>query len=141
ADRLLATVLKNPNHYTPLIATLRPLRQPLIAALAHTFRDPRKPQSERLLATSILADYASDQPKVLADLLMDAAPEQFAVLFPSVQAHAAQAMATLETELTTTTPPEANTERTARAAVALMRLGRAESVWPLLRHSPDPSVR
>ena len=29
-------------------------------------------------------------------------------------------------------------ERQARAAVALVRLGRAESVWPLLRHSGDP---
>ncbi len=32
-------------------------------------------------------------------------------------------------------------ERQARAAVALVRLGRAESVWPLLRHSPDPRLR
>jgi serine/threonine protein kinase/formylglycine-generating enzyme required for sulfatase activity len=161
ADCLLATVLKNPSHYPPLIATLRPARQPLIAALADTFRDPRRSQSERLLATSILADYASDQPRVLADLLMDAAPEQFAALFPSVQAHAAQAVATLETELTTnptptpiptptptsTTTAEADPEterpaqRKARAAVALMRLGRAEDVWPLLRHTSNPSVR
>jgi formylglycine-generating enzyme required for sulfatase activity len=32
-------------------------------------------------------------------------------------------------------------ERQARAAVALVRLGRAERVWPLLRHSPDPRLR
>jgi hypothetical protein len=32
-------------------------------------------------------------------------------------------------------------ERQARAAVALVRLDRAESVWPLLRHSPDPRLR
>ena len=32
-------------------------------------------------------------------------------------------------------------QRQARAAVALVRLGKAESVWPLLRHSADPSVR
>ena len=31
--------------------------------------------------------------------------------------------------------------RQANAAVALVRLGRAEKAWPLLRHSPDPSVR
>jgi serine/threonine protein kinase/formylglycine-generating enzyme required for sulfatase activity/tetratricopeptide (TPR) repeat protein len=31
--------------------------------------------------------------------------------------------------------------RQARAAVALVRLGKAESVWPLLRHSPDPRLR
>jgi formylglycine-generating enzyme required for sulfatase activity len=32
-------------------------------------------------------------------------------------------------------------ERQARAAVALVRLGRAEAVWPLLRHSVDPRLR
>jgi hypothetical protein len=32
-------------------------------------------------------------------------------------------------------------KRQAAAAIALLRLGRADSVWPLLRHSPDPRVR
>ena len=32
-------------------------------------------------------------------------------------------------------------ERQARAAVALVRLGRASEVWPLLRHSADPRLR
>jgi formylglycine-generating enzyme required for sulfatase activity len=32
-------------------------------------------------------------------------------------------------------------KRRARAAVALVRMERAEEVWRLLRHSPDPSVR
>ena len=32
-------------------------------------------------------------------------------------------------------------ERQARAAVALIRMGKAEEVWPLLRHSADPRLR
>ena len=32
-------------------------------------------------------------------------------------------------------------ERQARAAIALVRLGKAEEVWPLLRHSADPRLR
>jgi formylglycine-generating enzyme required for sulfatase activity len=32
-------------------------------------------------------------------------------------------------------------ERQARAAVALARMGKAEEVWSLLRHSPDPRLR
>jgi formylglycine-generating enzyme required for sulfatase activity len=32
-------------------------------------------------------------------------------------------------------------QRQARAAVAMLRLGQAEDVWRLLRHTPDPSVR
>jgi len=31
-------------------------------------------------------------------------------------------------------------ERQARAAIALIRMGKAEEVWPLLRHSADPRV-
>ena len=34
------------------------------------------------LATNILADYAADNPQVLADLLMDADEKQFAVIYP-----------------------------------------------------------
>ena len=32
-------------------------------------------------------------------------------------------------------------ERQARAAIALVRLGKTEEVWPLLRHGPDPRLR
>src|SRR5262249_52845046 len=32
-------------------------------------------------------------------------------------------------------------ERQARAAVALVRMGKADEVWALLRHSPDPRLR
>jgi formylglycine-generating enzyme required for sulfatase activity len=36
---------------------------------------------------------------------------------------------------------DARAERRARAAAALIRLGHAEEVWPLLRHSADPRLR
>ena len=36
---------------------------------------------------------------------------------------------------------DALAKRKTSAAVDLMRLGRADLVWPLLRHSPDPSLR
>jgi formylglycine-generating enzyme required for sulfatase activity len=36
---------------------------------------------------------------------------------------------------------DALAKRQAQAAVALVQLGQAESVWPLLRHSPNPSRR
>ncbi len=32
-------------------------------------------------------------------------------------------------------------KRQTQAAISLLRLGKAELVWPLLRHSPDPSLR
>ena len=44
---------------------LRPVRGKLLASLAADFRDPKRPQTERSLATDILADYAADRPDVL----------------------------------------------------------------------------
>ncbi len=147
ADQLLASILKNPSNYPPLIETLRPVRGRLLAPLSRTFRDGNL-ESERSLATSILSDYAADRSEVLADLLMDATPPQFGTLFPKVQAVATQAVTALETELVRKLISEAKEEdrdklaqRQARAAVALVRLGRTEKVWPLLCHSADPRLR
>ena len=64
---------------------LRPVRQSLLPGLQAVFRDRERDDSERSLATSILADYAADQPRVLADLLMDADEKQFAVIFPKLK--------------------------------------------------------
>ena len=148
ADRLLGSVLKNPSHYPNLIETLRPVRDRLVAPLSQTFRDRAKLESVRSLATSILSDYAADRPDVLTDLLMDAAPPQFAILFPKAQAVAVQALPVLESEMVRKPKPEATeddkdelAQRQARAAVALVQLGRSEKVWPLLRHSSDPRLR
>jgi formylglycine-generating enzyme required for sulfatase activity len=145
ADRLLATILKDASDYSTLIATLRPVGPRLILPLSQTFRDAGKPETERSLASGILADYARDRPEVLADLLMDAAPPSFAILFPRVQAQASGAVAILRAELSKTANTDADQEklypRQARAAVALVQLGQADSAWPLLRHSPNPSVR
>ena len=127
---------------------LRPIRDRLLAPLSTIFRDKNKPESERTLATNILADYASNQPNVLADLLMDSGESPFAVLFDKLKAHQEPALTLLETELARKPEPEATADaqdnlarRKARAAVALLRLEQGEKVWDLLRHSPDPSVR
>jgi formylglycine-generating enzyme required for sulfatase activity len=147
AERLLASLLENPSRYSPLLDALRPVRERLLTPLAMIFRDSKKPDSERFLATSMLGDYAADRPETLAELLMDSDPRQFAVLFPRVQVRE-QAWSFLESELARKTPPEATDEekdklaqRQANAAVALVRLDRADQVWPLLRHGPDPSLR
>ena len=43
------------------------------------------PRSERTLATDILTDYASDDPNLIANLLMDADPKAYAAFFPIAQ--------------------------------------------------------
>ncbi len=48
--------------------SLRPVRGQLQAPLAAIYRDAKRRETDRSLATDILADYAADQPQVLADL-------------------------------------------------------------------------
>ena len=56
----------------------------LTAPLATIFRD-KTSRAERSLATNILTDYASDDPNLIADLLMDADPKAYAAFFPIAQ--------------------------------------------------------
>jgi serine/threonine protein kinase/formylglycine-generating enzyme required for sulfatase activity len=129
----------------------RPVKQRLLPALSDIFRDRRPDRSaERTLATNLLADYAADQPQVLADLLMDTDEKQFAVLFPRLQAGGDRGLPVLQQEVDKKLPAglpssdekrEKLAKRQANAAVALLRMNRPERVWPLLRHSPDPRVR
>ena len=122
------------------------------APLAAIFRDKSRPETEHTLATNILADYASDDPDLIADLLMDADPKAYAAFFPIAQRQEAKTLPLFQAEIDKkATIPESDkdsetvkdrlAERQARAAVALLRMGKAEEVMPLLRHSADPRLR
>jgi len=143
-----ALVAANPLLLRDWVDALRPVKNQLILPLSTIFHDKASPDEDRAIAANLLADYAKDQPKVLSELLVDADPKMFAVLFPVVQSQASYAIPFLETELSR--PIELNSAEVAkdlvaghqaRAAVALMRLGQPARIWPLLRHSADPRLR
>jgi formylglycine-generating enzyme required for sulfatase activity len=128
------------------IELLRPVRDKLLAAIANVFRDRQRRETERSLATHILAEYAADKPTVLADLLMDSEKEQFAVLYSRLQVHGDCGLAILQAEVAKAAPlahdaKERQGKRQANAAVALLRMNQPEKVWPLLKHRSDPRVR
>jgi eukaryotic-like serine/threonine-protein kinase len=136
----------------PWLEALRPVRGKLTAPLAAIFRDQGRSETARSLATDILAVYASDEPGVLAELLMVADPKAYGTLFPVAERQAAKAVPVFQAELarrplTGDSKPGSEqrqdelAERQARAAIALVRLGHADEVWPLLRHSADPRLR
>ncbi len=149
-----ALVKVNPIFIRGWLDVLRPTRGELTAPLATIFRDKKHSETERSLAMNILADYASDQPTLLADLLMDAEGNHFAVLSDKLKTHRDIAVRLLEDELAKPSPEATGVddqdverkkdvlaERQARAAVALIWLDKAEEVWPLMRHSADPRLR
>jgi formylglycine-generating enzyme required for sulfatase activity len=123
------------------------VRDPLVVPLSEVFRNTERAGGDRSWATNFLAEYAA--PEWLADLLLDADARQFPILWSKAKDQREQVVATCEETLGTALEKqqtEADKERLARrqanAGVALLRLGQAEKVWPLLRYRPpDPRVR
>ncbi len=144
-------VQENPVYLSHWSESFRIVKSRLLPRFGEIFRDLLPEHAaERSLATNILADYAADDVKSLADLLMDADEKQFAVLFPKFQARAEQGLPILVAEIAKTIPEELPSshvrretlaKRQANAAVMLLRLGQPAKVWPLLKHSPDPRLR
>jgi formylglycine-generating enzyme required for sulfatase activity len=127
---------------------LRPAKAQLIEPLALIYRDTKQKEQSRSFATETLADYVADRPDELFNLLADAEEFQFPAMFDKLAGHKGKAVALAHEELARK-PAEKATEdqmellakRRANAAVALLKLGTPENVWPLLKASPDPRVR
>jgi serine/threonine protein kinase/formylglycine-generating enzyme required for sulfatase activity/tetratricopeptide (TPR) repeat protein len=94
-----ALVRINPILLGGWIEGLRPVRAKLKGALAAIFRDRQRPEGERAIATTILADYASDDGAFLADLLMDADPKAFAAIYPVAELRRKSALPVLQGEI------------------------------------------
>jgi formylglycine-generating enzyme required for sulfatase activity len=143
ADQLLES---NPLHLGTWAQALRPVRAALLKPLGKAFRGPQP--GKRLVAATVLADYIADQPDLLAELLMDADPQQYATLLPELWAHRTRLVARMGEELERAPPAEASeaqrealARQQANAAVTLLKCGQSERIWPLLRHTPDPGRR
>jgi formylglycine-generating enzyme required for sulfatase activity len=124
----------------------------LTAPLAAIFRDRSRPASIHTVATDILADYAGDDPDLIADLLMDADPESYGAFFGIALKQQSRTLTLLKAEIArkegatdsgndSETVKDRLARRQARAAVALLRMGKASEIMPLLCHSPDPRLR
>jgi len=150
-----AIVQVNAIDLRPWLEALRPVRGKLTASLAAVFREKPRSPIEHSQATNILTDYAGDEPGLIAGLLMDSDNKAYASFFPIAAGHAARTLQLFEEELAkkpafsgSDSPPviseEAKdqlAERQARAAVALVRMGKIDEVLPKLAHSPDPRLR
>ncbi len=142
-----AMVTVNAVHLGFWLSALRPVRDRLMVPLAALYRDRERSETERNLASNLLEDYATDQPQVLTDLLMDSGEDHFVRWFGKLAGHNEIAVPLLEQELDKSLPDateiekDSLAERQARAAIALVRLGHANEVWPKLQHRPDPRLR
>ncbi len=96
AQRLVSV---NPVFLGSWLDALRPVRRKLTSPLAAIFRDKSVPETEHTMATSILADYASDDPDRLGQLLMIADKKAYLNLFPIAETRAEQILPLFHAEL------------------------------------------
>jgi formylglycine-generating enzyme required for sulfatase activity len=123
---------------------LEPAGPALVGPLGEVFRGHKLPERRRE-ATTVLAVYVADDPRTVADLALEANPEQVGVLLPLLDRHREQVIPLLERELGVSPATErervAHSARKASAAALLLHLGQEGPVWPLLRHTLTPDVR
>ena len=78
---------------------LRPVQQWLIPPLVVVFRNAGSTDTQRTVAVSILADYGKHDFGLLTSLLVDAKPQQFAILIPALKQGSEESIALLRQEL------------------------------------------
>ena len=149
AGELIGAAASNPHEYAILVDALRPVREALLPPLVRDVRGDGAPEAERLIATSILGEYATDDPVLLTELALELQGEQYARLLPHLKRHPLKATELLSPMLEAVSPASASeaemdalASRQANAAVTLLHLGRqAEGIWPLLKPSADMRLR
>ena len=136
--------------------------------LTNIYRDKGRPDVEHTVATSVLAHYAADKPRLLVSLLLEAEPKSFSILFPVMEANRSDVYPGLLEAVAPApaaarpNPPRSDrvsaddatrsaeeveaaqdrqAARAARAAVALVRLGDRGKVRHLLEYGPDSRRR
>jgi len=145
----------NPLHLGLFTRALYPVRNSLIGPLADVFNG-RKNSDKRNVAASILAEYAADQTDTLVELIKHSDVDQFKRIFPllKLDPHRDRAIEVMSQELAKRSPQRemnggsdkesvnnSSAKEQAQTAVVLLQLGRSDLVWPLLRHTADPSLR
>jgi serine/threonine protein kinase/formylglycine-generating enzyme required for sulfatase activity len=144
AEELLKT---NPLHLATWTQLLESLHQQLCDPLSDCFRDRSKSPEARRRAATLLASFAADQPRRLADLILWSDVTNFETLmmpmrrFPQESTDAMHDVLRKKPESETRVERQLRQEQQANAAIVLMKLGSPEAVWPLLKHSKDPSLR
>ena len=83
ANEMVKAIVADPNHYTAIVDTLKPVRRHLVKPLSEAFQDPN--QLRHVLYSAILAEYATDQPEVLAEMVVGARePDAFGKVVDSL---------------------------------------------------------
>lgn len=134
-------------HLALWMSALSPIGTNLVSPLSKIYRNTELQDVRRARAAEILAEYAADQPALLRELVLDADPIQFEMIYPKFEKYRDQELAgvsaVVEQKLADVEyeSKEKLAIRQANAAVILLKSQRAMTVWKLFKHSADPRAR
>jgi eukaryotic-like serine/threonine-protein kinase len=144
-----ALVRAGPDAQREVRDCLRPMAAGLIPPLRALFGDEHLADGARVAAAVALADYAADQPELLAELTAEATATQYRPLF-SALTRKAEERETVRWRLgaiVQSPPPQAGTadrisagRRKAGAAATLLRMGLADEAAPVFMDHEDPEA-
>jgi formylglycine-generating enzyme required for sulfatase activity len=143
ADQL---VKENPLTLDKWSECLRPIRGRLVEPLLGVFRRADVSEASRFVATTLLVEYAHDQPDVLVQLATEADAGQFRTVFPALLANRERAIEALATIVARKPTAAGETNRIetgrirAQAALALVRLGACEPALSVFHFDRDPEA-
>jgi formylglycine-generating enzyme required for sulfatase activity/tRNA A-37 threonylcarbamoyl transferase component Bud32 len=118
----------------------------LVPTLVATYSDPKTRPTDRILSAGLLVAHA-DEPGHLATLVQVAEDRDYESFLDRLRTKGEPALKLLRAAVAVDPGKapdperEALARRQASAAVALARLSPSAPVWPLLKHTPDPTLR
>lgn len=132
------------------IEMLRPVGSLLSDPLIQRFQNRREQRSnQRPIVAAALSIYLKDKPKALTPLILLADNDrEFLPLLAALRNHSQLVIPESQTRIKQLPPAGAEPaerdafwKKQANAAVCLIELGEADSVWSLFQQAPDPSLR
>ena len=135
----------DPTDLEPAKQLFAPKRELLIEPLMLAYGDETQSDIHRLFAKSCLLDYSQDSPEELFEALTLSSPQYFLDFFAALSSFKERAIQlgldNLITEIPISESDEMVIRRQANIGLMLIKLGKQDSVWPVLQASPNPSVR
>ena len=145
---LVNLVTRHDSEFLAWLEALRPAKSQLLSGLRLIYRSKNGQEQPRTYAGLILANYLADDPQNLFDLLAEAAPFQFPIMYRSSVRYKDQLVVWARTELGKKSAADASEDdkeslarRQANTAIALYQMAERETIWPLLKQNPDPRLR
>jgi hypothetical protein len=134
-----------PDERRRLLDVFRPMRQHMLVPLTELFTDSTPGIADT--ATIVMANYAIDQPDLLAELIMLASPDQLRQLDPLknnlTEVGEKILLDQVAREFPVDDDPVQQSRRQTNAAITLLQLGRTKDpeVWQCFMERPDPRLQ